>query len=319
MSSSVPGSLRLTPEEVMTALLAAGRAPSLHNTQPWRFRVLSSRIELHADTRRRLPVTDPHDRELRIACGAALLNLRLAIEALGVESVVTLAPSTREAGLLAVVRHTTRNLATSKALWHFDLIGRRRTCRGPFKDVPVPAEHVLALARSARAERCWLHVVTDPSQRREVLSLVREAHQRQVTDPAYITEMAGLSALNGASGPETQNERTRRDYHGASTRAQPSPREPLLLVLCSYLDDQLGELQAGQAMQRVLLAATELDMRAAFLSQPTEVPELRARLRRAVDPTLTPQVVLHIGYGEPAPPTQRRPVADLVMDTGGAP
>ena len=71
---------------------AAGMAPSLFNTQPWRFLLCPDRIEVHADLGRRLIAHDPEDRELRIACGAALFNLRLAVHAHGVTPVVCLTP-----------------------------------------------------------------------------------------------------------------------------------------------------------------------------------------------------------------------------------
>ena len=59
----------------------AARAPSLHNTQPWRFKATQDTIELYADQRRKLHV-DPIGREMLISCGAALFGLRLAIRSL---------------------------------------------------------------------------------------------------------------------------------------------------------------------------------------------------------------------------------------------
>ena len=60
----------------------AARAPSLHNTQPWRFEVSDHAIELYADASRQLLV-DPDGREMLISCGAALYGLRLAVRSLG--------------------------------------------------------------------------------------------------------------------------------------------------------------------------------------------------------------------------------------------
>ena len=54
-------------------------APSIHNTQPWRFRVRDNGIDVYADWRRRLDVIDPNGRQLIISVGAAIMNLRLAI------------------------------------------------------------------------------------------------------------------------------------------------------------------------------------------------------------------------------------------------
>jgi hypothetical protein len=47
-----------------------------HNTQPWRFAVGSSWIDIHADDSRRLAVADQDGREMIISCGAALYTAR---------------------------------------------------------------------------------------------------------------------------------------------------------------------------------------------------------------------------------------------------
>ena len=68
------------PEEMVAELVAAATlAPSMHNTQPWRFRFdpAGETISLYADPARMLPVADPDGRSLHISCGAALFNLRL--------------------------------------------------------------------------------------------------------------------------------------------------------------------------------------------------------------------------------------------------
>ena len=60
----------------------AARAPSVHNTQPWRFTVTGQAIELYADASRQL-MEDLAGREMIISCGAALFGLRLAVRSLG--------------------------------------------------------------------------------------------------------------------------------------------------------------------------------------------------------------------------------------------
>jgi hypothetical protein len=86
-----------------------------------------------------------------------------------------------------------------------------------------------------------------------------------------------------------------------------------LLVLCSFHEGPLAEVQAGQALQQVLLTATTLGLSASFLSQPIEVAHIRATLRRALGTTLEPQAILRIGYGSPVAATPRRPVTDLLI------
>jgi hypothetical protein len=95
-----------SPQVIAGLLRSATLAPSMHNTQPWRFRVLraSQTIELHADPSRMLPYGDPHGRAVHIACGAALFNLRLAVAVAGREPVVRLFPDPGQPQLLAALR-----------------------------------------------------------------------------------------------------------------------------------------------------------------------------------------------------------------------
>ena len=58
-------------ETIYTALSLATRAPSVHNTQPWRFRVEQPAFELYSDPRRWIRL-DPKSREMLISCGADL-------------------------------------------------------------------------------------------------------------------------------------------------------------------------------------------------------------------------------------------------------
>ncbi|MBO0787353.1 MAG: hypothetical protein J2P33_14910, partial [Actinobacteria bacterium] len=85
---------------------AATAAPSADNAQPWRFvaRPADRVIEIYADPARTLRRGDPRGRAVHVACGAALLNLRLAIACSGAEPVARLLPDQRNPLLLAAVR-----------------------------------------------------------------------------------------------------------------------------------------------------------------------------------------------------------------------
>lgn len=296
--SAVTPALGLSATDVNGALHAASLAPSVHNSQPWRFRILPDQIELHADLARRLPATDPEDRELRLSCGAVLLNLRLALQGYGVRPLVTLLPSGQRA---AVDR--------SGAL-------------------AVPATHRAQLVRAAESERGWLYALSDPQERATLRNLVLRAHREQMADPAFVAELAawtgresvrrdGVPVIAGGPQPEPQDEWVLRDFTAGRGRTRVKGKDfepnPLLVVLCSFHEGSLGELQAGQALQHMLLTATTLGLSASFLSQPIEVPPIRTKLRRALGTTLSPQAILRIGFGSPVPGTPRRPVTDLLM------
>ena len=151
-----PDALGLAPEQVEALLTATGRAPSLHNSQPWRFRLRRQAIELHADLDRQLPVADPAGHELRLACGAALFNLRLALHGLGIRPTVTAFPDPGQPALLAVVRHGGRKPPTPVQRRLLAAVPTRRTNRHPFHDGTVGPAEQRALRRAALDEGAWL-------------------------------------------------------------------------------------------------------------------------------------------------------------------
>jgi hypothetical protein len=290
--------LALSVQDTRAVLTTASLAPSVHNTQPWRFRLLPDRIELHADPSRALPATDPAARELRLSCGAALFNLRLALQALGIRPLVTLLPGNEAPGALATIRRGGQTALTDESRALLDAVPVRRTNRRPFLDSPTTTADQQSMVRAAGLERAWLHVVSDRSERVRLHELILRAHRLQLADIGVQAELAAWPDAPAAAGLAESGH--------------------LLVVLCSYYEGQLAELQAGQAMQRVLLAATSLGLSTSFLSQPVEVSGTRAELRRAMGGSLVPQAILRIGFGSPASPTSRRPVGELLMEPASA-
>ncbi|MET9232255.1 nitroreductase family protein [Lentzea sp. NPDC003310] len=324
--AEVAAALGLGPEQIEDALRAASLAPSVHNTQPWRFRVQRDRIELHADPARRLAATDPEDRELRLSCGAALFNLRLALQSMGVRPLVSMLPGHDAPGALAVVRRggTLKIDDEHRAL--LAAIPHRRTNRRPFLDADLDARQRHALVRAAELERSWLHVITTPEERAQLKRFVKQAHEIQLDDEAVQAELAaftghrpdaadGVPAGSAGVRPEMQDEWVFRDFQGPERHpGKDYESDPLVVVLCSFYDGPLGDLQAGQALQRVLLTATTFGLSASFMSQPIEVKRVREDLRRALGGSLVPQTVLRVGFSTPVPATPRRAVAELLFD-----
>ncbi|MCG8923032.1 nitroreductase [Lentzea sp. CC55] len=324
--AQVTAALGLGPDQVEGVLAAASLAPSVHNTQPWRFQVKRDRIELYADHGRRLAATDPEDRALRLSCGAALFNLRLALEARGVRPLVSMLPGHDAPGALAVVRRggSIKINAENRAL--LDAVPRRRTNRTPFLEAPVDPRQRHALVRAAELERSWLHVISTPQDRAQLKRFVRQAHEIQLGDEGVQAELAaftghrpgaadGVPPASAGVRPAMQDEWAFRDFQGPERHpGKDYESDPLVVVLCSFYDGPLGELQAGQAMQRVLLTATTRGLSASFLSQPVEVRRVRENLRRALGGMLVPQTVLRVGFSTPVPATPRRPVAELLVD-----
>ena len=193
--TTVPAALGLTPDQVASLLTAASRAPSLHNSQPWRFLVRRQVIELWADSERRLPAADPTGREQRLACGAALFNLRLALHGLGIRPLVTLHADGERPDLLASVRFGGRRPPKPVQRQLLAAVPSRRTNRLPFTDEPVTSGERAALHKAAMEEGAWLHMVEDQRERSSLARLTAEAHALQRADPAYQAEVGRWMAV----------------------------------------------------------------------------------------------------------------------------
>lgn len=322
----------LNSEQVRSVLAAATAVPSLHNSQPWRFRCTPSALEVHADTARAVPVADPDHRELVLACGAALLNLRLAIRALGIYPDVRLYPEPSQPDLLATVRPQGKHPITPAEQRLVDAIPRRRTNRRPFLDATITEPMRNELRRAAEAERCWLAILS-PGQLPELRQLVHQAHHAQQDDPEFVAEWNhwagrpgdaedGVPACSSGPLPEAHDEWVLRDFSAGQARPRVAGKDfesdPMIAVLGSFHDLPLARLQAGQALQRVLLTATNVGLSASFLSQVVEVPGTRRQLRDLIGGALWPQTVLRIGHGSPVPRTPRRKLEDVLISVDGA-
>jgi nitroreductase len=115
--------------DYVAAVEAATRAPSLHNSQPWRFLLRDGAIEVRVDPERRLPASDPTGWAARIAVGAAVYNLRLALAVQGWRPQARLLSANSDRDPQAVVEIGARRPATpdERRLW--EAIWRRTRCR----------------------------------------------------------------------------------------------------------------------------------------------------------------------------------------------
>lgn len=320
---------KLSTDQIRWLVAQACRAPSIHNTQPWRFHFADGSFEMWADTTRGLTVIDPAGRELVISCGAALFNLRLAARKLGFDTAVHALPDPGEPRLLARVALSEGSPANVAERRAFAAMIRRHTHRGDFAPDPLAPDLTVHLQHAAASEGATLIYLSQPGQRRQVLRLARAAERVVSLDSRAREELAewtpepgavrrdGVPATAYAARPQPGfDELPARDFdqaqgRGLATTTGSSPGT--IGVLATADDTEAGWLAAGRAMQAVLVRAAEDWAFAAIDSQLVEVASLRAELRRALTTANHPQLLLRFGYAGDAPLTPRRRV-DEVLD-----
>ncbi|MEV6899227.1 hypothetical protein [Amycolatopsis sp. NPDC051372] len=246
---------RLSARQVRSVLLAATTPPPLHDTRPWRFLCTPGSIELHAG-----PPAGGRRGQL-LDCGAALLNLRLAVKAQGCHPDVRLLPTATRPDLLAVVRPRGLEPVTPIDRRLVEAIRLRRGNRSPFSAALVPPAVQRELRKAAELERAWLATIGDA----------------QLPQLCEIMLPAGAACTDFAAAPGR-----------------------LLVAVGSLHDTPLAQLQAGQAVQRVLLTAAAAGLSAAHWSD-TLTPARRRDLRRLLGGGMWPQTLLRLGHGAPVP------------------
>jgi len=317
----------LTYDSFLAAAEAAGRAPSLHNSQPWRFRLRAGAMEVLAEPARQLPVADPSGWAVRLACGAAVFNARLALAVRDMPVEVRLHPDASEPDLLARLCPLPARPATPAEVALHGAIGRRHSNRRPFADTPVPVPVRSRLREAAREERAWLDLLVGSGPLMAVGEIVRAAGRVLDRSPEYRAELAawvreaatydGVPVAAGGPSPEPHDLLAVRDF-GRHPRApgRDFETDPLVAILGTTGDTRTDQLVAGQALQRVLLSGTDAGLSMSMLSQPIEVAPAREMLRVALGRSGSPQMVIRIGYGQPSALTPRRPVLDTVDPLG---
>jgi nitroreductase len=287
----MPGTLLADDRSILRIIQAVQLAPSVYNTQPWSFWVCAdNRIELRPhmawehDGRpwldRLLPYTDEAARELRISCGAALFNLRMAIRVAGHEVEASLLPDPRDEWLLASVEIMTGRIRLPRVEEQelYDAIQRRHTCRWPFTRHRVPDSVLAEMATAAAKEKGYLEVL-NRSQVRKWLRAAAQAEDELTGDQQYVTELSqwtigarpGLGVPSVSYGPPPASpKRPVRNFGPSSRPPEQFESHAQLLLLATDYNRPLDWLRAGQALQRALLTATHYGVAASFLTQPLE-------------------------------------------------
>ena len=260
---------------------------------------------------------------MRVSCGAAVFNLRLALEHRGYVPSVRLTGASD--GLLATVDTEGRQSPTLQCAALNEAILRRHSNRFPFLNRAVPLDVRAELIGAARVEGCWLDLILGSIGLDMVAQVVRAADRILVADVSYIAEVAawtrpdyggldGVPRPAGGPAPEPHDLLAARDFGGPSRPAgQDFESDPLVGVLGGPSDTPHDDVAVGEALQRVLLTATRLGLSTSLLSQPIEVASAREHLRIGLHRQGSPHMVLRFGYGAPGRPTARRPVEDVML------
>ena len=314
----------------MKALLRyAVLAPSGPNTQPWKLSIKDNVASLIADFSRSLPSVDPTDRTLYISHGCLLANLLIAAEHFGFGYDVECLPD-GNSGNRTAAAHLSKKAAEPRFPDLFQEITRRHTNRKRYEGRAIEDEKLQRLKDCINKEGFWLDILTDTQGKNIMADILARAHKIQLGNKAFRKELAswvrpntsdakdGLpgysfgysdfesffgSFIFGTIDMSSSRARIETSYMKAS---------PAVAVLSTEKEDKLTWIKTGVLFETLFLAATKLDVRFDLFSQPVAIPELRQEMAQILNAKY-PQILIRMGYAEPAKHTPRRPVEEVLI------
>ncbi len=279
------------------AVKLACRAPSLHNSQPWRWVVEGNTVHLFEDKDRVLYATDHTGREALLGCGAVLDHFRVAMAAAGFTANVDRFPNPNNPMLLASVDFTPMEFVTDGHRRRADAILRRRTDRLPFGEPPNWHEVETQMQEAVSAPAVRFDVIPDEF-RHELADASQLAETSRLYDSSYHAELArwtrpyetgqGIPPSALVSADESDRVDVGRNFPvtpQSDRRVGFGEDHSKIVVLSTYDSERGSVLQCGEMLSAVLLEATMAGLATCTLTHITELHAGRNVVAALIDQT----------------------------------
>ncbi|MBE1546448.1 nitroreductase [Mycobacterium sp. OAS707] len=314
---------------IRDAVESACRAPSVHNSQPWRWVTDGPSVHLFADTSRLMSAADPQGREITLSCGAALDHFVVAIAAAGWDTTVTRFPDRDKPSHLASITFRPAPPGpTAAAVRLAEAIPRRHTDRRPFGQPGDWTRIEVSLRQAIIPFHVMCDVVLDEA-RPKLAQASRLTQEIRQNDPSYEAELQwwtspfvtgeGVPQSALVSAAQAALVEVARDFPAGPTGASLHgiPDQSKIVVLSTHHEDaRLDVLRCGEALSALLLECTVAGLATCTLTHMTELAPSREIVRELTGQHGLPQVLIRVGTslddeGAVQAETPRRPVNDV--------
>ncbi|ORV47672.1 NAD(P)H nitroreductase [Mycobacterium europaeum] len=321
----------MTPTMVDTKVLTravelACRAPSLHNSQPWRWIAGGPTVDLFADPDRMVPSADSSGRESIISCGAVLDHFRVAMAAEGWDTMVDEFPNPNNLDHLASIDFVSAEYVAVARRDRAAAIVRRRTDRRPFGAPRGWASFEPVLRSAFDPALARLDALADDARPRlveaarlnEALRRYDDVYQHELrwwTAPGRHDDGIPEALVNQQRAVDV-NRRFSVDEHPRASSSGPQDQAKVL-VLSTPGEARADALRCGQVLSAILLECTMAGFATCTVTHVTELRPSRDMISELIpDAEAVPQVLIRVGTALPgrgAPePTPRRRIHDVL-------
>lgn len=320
-------------ENTMRKLVAWGiKAPSGHNTQPWRFRLMENGIEIHPDFSRALPVVDGDHHALYASLGCAAENMMIAATREGLGARLDL--SRDEKGQVFITIQFKPDSRVEPDVL-FDQIERRQSTRNKYRDQQVPPSDLEKLRNSFRFEGISLLTLTEKEAMEQLTPFIIDGSNRQFENRAFVKELISWIRFSRKEALQKKD----GIWHASmglpatgrllgeiimgrlvSAKSEAKRWEGLirasagLALFVSRENDASHWISLGRAFQRFGLTASSLNISLAHMNMPCEEMEVRQEMARHLKlGDQHPLLLIRFGYSDPMPYSFRRELNEVMV------
>lgn len=329
MMTSVTNQLNAQRADLLFMVEHAIKAPSGHNTQPWKFKINEHSIDIYPDYGKALPVVDPDNRELFVSLGCATENLCIAATIKGYRSEVSVAAD----GLIHIDLQRDTTITPSPL---FPQIAMRQTNRNVYDGRIIPVDSICELQATEKEPAVGVRFFRNGSHEFNMIAdLILAGNSRQMDDEHFIAELKQWMRYNKKHADGTHD-----GLSYAVFGAPNLPRfisQPVMGMFINGKQQNKGDrkkiassshlvlftteantieqwVALGRTLERYLLKMTAMGIAIGYMNQPNEVKDLALTMTSSLGlDSQYPTVLIRIGYSEKAPYSQRRPVETVLL------
>ena len=310
----------------------SSKAPSGHNSQPWRFRIQENSIEIHPDFDCTLPVVDPKNRELYISLGCAAENLCVASIAYGYHASWQIDKDSNESHIIRI------HLNTSNKKTRKDILGdiqKRQTNRSVYKGTIVQNSILNQLRELPTEENVRMHFFKNgDSSFSSLTDLIKKGNEIQMNDERFKNELLSWIRLNKRQVEKTNSGLSHKVMQAPSmpgfigkrivrsfltpAKQNKSDREKIkssshFILLTTKNNCPEEWIRSGLFLERLLIKLTSLGIASAFINPPCELESLSGELQKTLPINdEVPTLILRIGYADRMPSSPRKTVENVI-------
>lgn len=319
--------------EIEKILEYATKAPSGHNTQPWKFLIKKDEIQIHPDFNRALPIVDPDNHALYISLGCAVENAVLAAKNYGFSSNIEIAKNNEGADFIAIKLRKDKTVEFDEL---FNYIDNRQVTRNEYSSSTVPSEDVKILLESTDFEGVHVLVFTDSKAISELEPFIIEGSNLQFQNKDFVNELVSWirfskkeveqkcdgiwhASMGMPSAGRMVGNIIMKKFVSAKSEAKRWKKQIKasagFVLFTAEKNDVEHWVNLGRAFQRFGLTTSKLNINHAHVNMPCE--ELSVRKKVAAHFKLKnehPLLLIRFGYSEKMPYSFRRSLHETVIN-----